>query len=265
MNELTVLGTGNAQSVNFYNTCFYLKTAEGGLLVDAGGGNGILGRLRDTGIDILSIRHMFLTHAHCDHILGAVWVTRIIGQKIREYEGSFTVYGHREVLDALRRICEITVPQSVIRLFDERIIFRELQSGERVNLIGSDFTFFDIGSSKMKQFAFTAVLPGGGRLSFLGDEPLSAAGERYIEGSNWLLTEAFCLYAEREKFRPYEKHHTTVKEAAECAEERNIPNLVLLHTEDSHDGDRSELYETEARRYYSGRVIVPADGCRIRL
>ena len=41
-NELIMLGTGNAAVTRCYNTCFALRTSQGTLLVDAGGGNGIL-------------------------------------------------------------------------------------------------------------------------------------------------------------------------------------------------------------------------------
>lgn len=42
-NYITMLGTGNALVSSCYNTCFILHAADGSmLLVDAGGGNGIL-------------------------------------------------------------------------------------------------------------------------------------------------------------------------------------------------------------------------------
>ena len=40
-----MLGTGNALATRCYNTCFTLHGKEGVLLVDAGGGNGILTQL----------------------------------------------------------------------------------------------------------------------------------------------------------------------------------------------------------------------------
>ena len=42
MERLHVLGTGNAMVTRCYNTCFALQSDDGLLLVDAGGGNGIL-------------------------------------------------------------------------------------------------------------------------------------------------------------------------------------------------------------------------------
>lgn len=46
MNDyITMLGTGNAHATQCYNTCFTLHSEKGVLLVDAGGGNGILTQL----------------------------------------------------------------------------------------------------------------------------------------------------------------------------------------------------------------------------
>ena len=42
---ITMLGTGNALATRCYNTCFTLHGENGVLLVDAGGGNGILTQL----------------------------------------------------------------------------------------------------------------------------------------------------------------------------------------------------------------------------
>ena len=47
---ITMLGTGNAHATRCYNTCFTLHGEKGVLLVDAGGGNGILTQLEKAGI-----------------------------------------------------------------------------------------------------------------------------------------------------------------------------------------------------------------------
>ena len=78
MDRLTVLGTGNAAVTRCYNTCFLLDLPQGYLLCDAGGGNGILSQLEKAGVDLAQIHHLILTHAHSDHLLGAVWVVRMV-------------------------------------------------------------------------------------------------------------------------------------------------------------------------------------------
>ena len=73
------------------------------------------------------------------------------------------------------------------------------------------------------------------------------------------MHEAFCLYSEADKFKPYEKHHSTVREACELAEELEASNLILYHTEDTRLGERKKLYSEEGRKYYCGNLYVPDD------
>ena len=37
-----------------------------------------------------------------------------------------------------------------------------------------------------------------------------------------------------------------------------IKNLIIYHTEDSHE-DKKELYKKKKKEYFSGNVIVPND------
>ena len=112
-----MLGTGNAGVTRCYNTCFAIRTAENVLLVDAGGGNGILVQLEKAGIAIERIHDMFVTHAHTDHILGAVWVIRMVAQQMQsgKYAGGFRVYGHDKVLQVLDWICRMTLPKKIVQ------------------------------------------------------------------------------------------------------------------------------------------------------
>ena len=109
--ELIMLGTGNAMVTRCYNTCFVLSSGEEYFLVDAGGGNGIFKQLEQAGVPFTGIREMFVTHAHTDHILGAIWVIRKIATLMSndKYRGNFIVYGHNEVIDALRTFCRLTL------------------------------------------------------------------------------------------------------------------------------------------------------------
>ena len=58
MNQITMLGTGNATVSQIYNTCFLLKTPSTLMLVDAGGGNGILAQLKKVNVQISDIRDL---------------------------------------------------------------------------------------------------------------------------------------------------------------------------------------------------------------
>lgn len=262
MEKLIVLGTGNAQAVHCYNTCFAMKHGEEYFLTDAGGGNGILLALEKQRIELEQIHHIFVTHAHNDHILGMVWMVRMIATSMNKgkYEGNLTIYCHKELVETIKTLSCLTVGKKFTKHFDERILFRVVEDGESVEILGDTFTFFDIGSTKEKQFGFALQMANGTKVAFPGDEPYRESLKSYVEGADWLLHEAFCLYSQRDIFKPYEKHHSTVKDSCELAAGLGIPNLVLWHTEDKDILNRKVKYMEEGQAVYHGNLMVPDDG-----
>lgn len=134
-----------------------------------------------------------------------------------------------------------------------------VSNGEKRVINGRPVTFFDIGSTKAKQFGFCMELHNQKRFVCCGDEPYSPCEEIYAKGCEWLLHEAFCLYSQADIFKPYEKHHSTVKDACELAEKLGVRNLLLYHTEDSNIRNRKELYKEEGEKYFSGNLYIPDD------
>lgn len=258
---IKMLGTGSAMCTRCYNTCFYLKSQAGQLMVDAGGGNGIFRQLYRAGIDYTQIRNLFVTHVHTDHIMGVIWLIRKISplQYKGKYQGTFTIYCHREVKKALEEMCNIMIPAKIMSAVGNTIILREVIDGETIDIDDMRVTFFDIGSDKTLQYGFKAIMPDGKRLVCLGDEPYKPTSERYVKNCDWLLCEAFCLYRDREQFRPYEKHHSTVIDAGKLAQELDVKNLLLYHTEDTRLMSRRDNYTAEARTVYAGNIHVPMD------
>ena len=265
---LIVLGTGNALATRCYNTCFAVEFSCGEiLLVDAGGGNGILRQLDEAHINAERIEHIILTHAHCDHMLGLVWMVRKIGTLMRTgaYDGVLSIHCSEKNALRLRAMCEATLEGRFVSLFDERIVFAPVTDGDTHGIYGTPVTFFDIRSTKEQQYGFTMPLEQGGKLTCLGDEPYNPACRDYAAGADWLLSEAFCLYADRDRFRPYEKHHSTARDAAMLAAELGVRHLVLWHTEDKTFDTRKQAYGAEAAGYFSGQIHVPWDLERLTL
>ncbi len=264
MEQLYVFGTGNASVTRCYNTCFAIRTEQGYLMVDAGGGNQILRILEDMQVPLDKIHHLFVTHEYTDHILGVVWMIRMIGQKIRQgkYEGTLTIYCHPGLVDTILTLCRLTTQKKIWKLIDGEghIRLTPVSDGQTMEILGRQVTFFDIHSTKATQFGFTMRLADGRKLACAGYEPYNPLCGPYVAGSHWLLHEAFCLYEDREQFKPYEKHHSTVKDACILAEDLQIPNLVLWHTEDKNLADRKERYGAEGRLYYRGDLFIPDDG-----
>lgn len=264
---LTMLGTGNAAVTRCYNTCFAFSRGQEVFLVDAGGGNGILARLQEADLPLAQIHELFVTHAHTDHILGVVWVVRMIAQAMNagKYVGTLRVYGHDEALDALEWICRRTLPGKVCAHFGADILFCPLADGEAFTALGMPGVAFDIGSTKTKQYGFRLQMPDGQRLVCLGDEPFAERTREHVAGTDWLLCEAFCLYADRDRFHPYEKHHSTALDAGRLAAQLGVKNLLLYHTEDATLETRREAYTAEAAQHFTGNILVPDDMEKIPL
>ena len=263
--QITMLGTGNATVSQIYNTCFVLQTSSTLMLVDAGGGNGILSQLKKVNVQISDIHHLFVTHAHTDHVLGVIWVIRMVAQ-CKGYEGLLHVYGNDKVMKVIKTIIDMILAKKQLAKVAERVVFHQLEDGDCFEVGDMKLECFDIQSTKEKQFGFRAELPSSSDesdkplvLACLGDEPYNEQNRRYIVGADWMMCEAFCLYADRDTFKPYEKCHSTALDAGKLAEELGVKNLILYHTEEKTLANRKENYTREAAENFKGRIFVPDD------
>lgn len=262
--QITMLGTGNATVSQIYNTCFVLQTPSTLMLVDAGGGNGILAQLKKINVQISDIHHLFVTHAHTDHVLGGIWVIRMVAQ-CKGYEGLLHVYGNDKVIKVIKTIIDMILAKKQLAKVAERVVFHQLEDGDCFEVGDMKLECFDIQSTKEKQFGFRAELPSSDEsdkplvLACLGDEPYNEQNRRDIVGADWMMCEAFCLYADRDTFKPYEKCHSTALDAGKLAEELGVKNLILYHTEEKTLANRKENYTREAAENFKGRIFVPDD------
>lgn len=262
--QITMLGTGNATVSQIYNTCFVLQTPSTLMLVDAGGGNGILAQLKKVNVQISDIHHLFVTHAHTDHVLGVIWVIRMVAQ-CKGYEGLLHVYGNDKVMKVIKTIIDMILAKKQLAKVAERVVFHQLEDGDCFEVGDMKLECFDIQSTKEKQFGFRAELPSSDEsgkplvLACLGDESYNEQNRRYIVGADWMMCEAFCLYADRDTFKPYEKCHSTALDAGKLAEELGVKNLILYHTEEKTLANRKENYSREAAENFKGRIFVPDD------
>ncbi len=177
-----------------------------------------------------------------------------------KYDGELRIYCHSGLVSAITTMARLTIQNKVTKHLGGRIRFVTVENGDKADILGGEAVFFDIHSSKERQFGFSYRTPEGVSVGCCGDEPYNPCEEKYIRGCDWLLHEAFCLHEEAEQFKPYEKHHSTVKDACELAQTMKISNLLLYHTEETHGKERKSLYMEEGKRYYSGNLFVPDDG-----
>lgn len=157
--KITMLGTGNAMVTKCYNTTFVLTNGEKQLLVDGGGGNKIFNQLEDAGIDWKNIKEIFVTHKHVDHVIGIIWMIRKICRSMKkgEYVGNVNIYAHGELCDIINSIAHMLLNKKETDFIGERVHIIPVEDGEEREIIGNKTVFFDIHSTKAKQFGFSMI------------------------------------------------------------------------------------------------------------
>lgn len=262
MEKIIVLGTGVAEVLENFNTCFVLENNNKDyLLVDTGSGKEILKQLKRANVDLCKIHNIFISHKHIDHIYGMLWIFRIIDILMRQgkYDGVLNIYCHDEVAKILMDQIHTFLRKSQQQFLDKKIFIHIVNDREKVNILNYDIEFLDIISKTDKQYGFKTVLNNGKTLAFVGDEPLNEKLYDDVRNIDYLLHEAFCLETEANKFKPREKNHDTVKSASIKAQTIGVKNLVLWHTMENLGDRRQQEYIKESKENFTGNVYVPND------
>lgn len=255
MEKIIVLGTGWAMSEKLFNTSFILENnKEEKLLVDTGGGNGILSQLENAHIDLGDIHHLFITHKHTDHILGVLWIIRKLEFNYirRKYQGTLTIYCHSELEEIIRGLCKLTLKQRFIDLLDNIIIFKIVKDKEIVNINGYDVTVLDVCGKTTLQYGFKTTLNNGKIFIFLGDETLQPELYEEVKNADYMCHDADCIGDDAEIYTPEKFRHSTSQQAAKFAENLNVKNLILWHTKDFDLENRQQKFKDDAKKYFKG-------------
>lgn len=261
MDKLIFLGTGHALAYHCYTTCLALTDGERTFVTDGGGGNGVFMQMERANMRPDEVTDLFISHAHTDHLIGAIWLVRVIGHQF-DRSGRTTplhVYGHASVLETFRTICNLLVGGQVLSHFDKDIIFHAVESGDTHTIGHWQVTFFDTGAAKTTQYGWRATLENGKTLVFLGDEPLTDVGLPYAKNADYLVHEAMCLEADADKYHPHRIHHSSVVDAANNATRAGAKHLILFHAEDKDLDTRKARYTAEAAAHFDGPVDAPDD------
>ena len=154
--KLTMLGTGNALVTECYNTCFVIEDDKRYFMVDGGGGNMVLHQLKQAGFDWKNIKEIFVTHKHIDHLLGIMWLVRMICQFMShgDYKGDANIYAHDEVIAILRNMADKLLLKKETCFIDERLHFITVSDGEEGLINERKITFLILVQQKQSNLVF---------------------------------------------------------------------------------------------------------------
>ena len=258
MNKITMLGTGHGFVYDLYNTCFLINDK---FLIDTGGSANIVKNIKLCGIELSNIHDIFISHTHTDHLLGLFWILKRLTSLYRkkEYTGKLSIYCSDEVAVAIKDIYKHLFPSTYIDLIDEYINIIVIEDGEEKIIDNQKYRFIDMKAKKNKLYGFETTFSNNKTFVFLGDETLDEELYDIVKNKDYVMHEAYCLDADKDIFKPYEKKHSTVKYVCEKLNGLNIKNLILIHTEDTHPEDKDIRYKEEAKKFFDNNIIVPKD------
>ena len=177
----------------------------GNFLVDTGGGIEIINRLKAAQINYRDLRHIFISHSHTDHILGLFWLFKKLSRDFMhgEITEKINIYCNDVVYTAIREVAKYILPQKLIDAIYKNVEFKVLNDGDKYNIYGVDYTFFDLQARGTKLTGFECEL-NNKKFAFLGDETLNPNLYERIKGYDYVMHEAFCLDSEENTFLAYE-------------------------------------------------------------
>ena len=260
--SVVFLGTGHANATECFNSCFAITQDKNVFLVDSGGGNGILKQLKESKINLESIRTIFISHKHLDHILGVIWIIRVLSKKYfkNEISSPLYIYGNDIVIHTIHSLIDIFLPDDFKSIINSKIILKIVKNNDETIVLNRKIKFFDLHAKKTSQYGFVFEYEKNKNFCFIGDEAYSQKSMEYVNNCEYLCADAYMCGEEAERYNPIEKHHhSTVKYISNIAEQLNIKNLILLHTIDNNLSNRKKEFTKDAKLYYNGNIIVPDD------
>ena len=251
MGRVICLGTGDPLNAERAQSSLAVRhPGEETVLFDASSGTILLGRLREAGIPIEEIHHLFVSHSHFDHAGG---LAPLLISMASLPEASVTIYALPGTLKALKELLALTIP-GVEGWLGARLGWRELAPEEPILLGNTEMVPFLVDHSV--ECVGYRVTQNGSVLAFSADTRPCRAVVEHSRGADLLIHEAYGTNDESEW--AHIVGHSSATDAGEAARAAGVDRLVLTHFRDSRSADPGELV-AEAGAAFGGPVRAASD------
>ena len=251
LGRVNFLGTGDALNPERAQTSLAVPLPEDEtILFDASSGTVVLGRLAAAGIPLESVRHLFVSHHHFDHIGGAAPLLTALASVP---EASLTVHAAPEALRALRGFLELTIP-GVEGWLGKRLGWHELVAGEPTEVGETEVTPFSMDHN-LECMGFRVAQPDSVAVLAVDTRPSQEVVEM-ASGADLLVHDAYGPKSASE--RAHTMGHSTATEAGEAARAAGVQHLLLTHLRSSRFVDPEALV-AEAEAAFGGPVGAAQD------
>jgi ribonuclease Z len=260
--RVVFLGTGGALNPERYQAAILVDAGATRVLLDTGGGLGLVRRLRGAGMDPASIGHVFLSHRHLDHVGGleplllTLWLEGVRAgappAPVRLYGLPASAMAIRATLAAADAVGEQRLGRQLTWVTPAAGAPTPLGDGVRLLLTAVDH--LPVGG----EAAGCVVESEGVRVAYSGDTRPCEALVSAARGADLLIHEVGGLDAHADAV--HRIGHSTAADAARSAARAGVRALALFHLPASEWVTPADLL-SEARRHAPGvEVFVSEDG-----
>lgn len=104
----------------------------------------------------------------------------------------------------------------------------------------------------------------GKKIVYTGDTAYSENTVKFAKNADVLIHEA--TFGEENTEKAVERNHSTVKDAATIAKKANVKTLVLTHISARYKDEKDiQMLVEQAKKYFSGKIIIAYDGMKLEI
>ncbi|HTO14103.1 MAG TPA: MBL fold metallo-hydrolase [Candidatus Binatia bacterium] len=262
--RVVFLGTGGALNIERYQASMLVQAGGTSVLLDVGGGLGVVRRLLACEVDPQSVRHVVLSHRHLDHVGGLEPLLMYM------FYGAFSAGTPPPPVDvhalpgssAAIRASLAAADASAGTVFGERLTWRTPKAGEPVTVDGgAALTLVPVDHLPPGGEAAGCVVSADGvRVVYSGDTRPCDALVEAARGADLLIHEAGGTEARAEFL--HRVGHSTAADAGRIAARAGVRALAMFHTPAAMWVAPEDML-SEARRAAPGvEVFLAEDGMR---
>jgi ribonuclease Z len=251
MRRVVFLGTGDSLHVQRAQASLAVPlSGDETMLIDASSGTVLLGRLEAAGIPLESVRYLFVSHRHFDHVGG---LPPLLTALAILPEASLVIHAAPDTLRALHSLLNLTIPGAETWL-EKRLSWRELVPGRPNEAGDAEVTPFSMNHG-IECVGFRVAQAGSVAVFAVDTRPSPEIVEN-ARGADLLVHEA--CGAEDTAEHTHALGHSTAAEAGEAARAANVQRLVLTHLPANRFVEPKTL-AAEAKSAFGGPVEVADD------
>ena len=251
MGRVICLGTGDPLNAERAQSSLAVRLAgDETVLFDASSGTILLGRLKDAGIPIEKVKHLFVSHRHFDHAGG---LAPLLISMASLPEASITIYALPETSRALKELLALTIP-GVGDWLGDRLDWHELAPEKSIPAGNAEIVPFLVDHSV--ECVGYSIQQDNSVLVFSADTRPCRAVVEHSRDAELLIHEAYGTAGEAES--AHAVGHSSASDAGEVARAAGVSRLVLTHFREGRFADPEKL-AAEARAAFGGPVEAAGD------